>query len=200
MSIDPAAPSLLRTRGGIVASTEARTMNRFNRFARGGLVAGLLVLAIAAPAAAATSPIRTVTYPQEWFAPAGKACTFDIIGVPTSGFEATTVFSDARSIRSVRVKGYYENLVNHRTYWVNDSWTELDEWDATTQLYTITGNGQIDVPFWPGDAGPFGSLVTTAAYYRFAGTTTNVLDYNGTPRTADFTWSGKMTDICAALA
>ena len=45
-----------------------------------------------------------------------------------------------------------------------------------------------------------GGLVTTAAYYRFAGTTVNVLDFNGVPRTADFTWSGRITDICAALS
>jgi hypothetical protein len=175
-------------------------VSRLPRAARGAVIALVLALAMAAPAAAATPPTRTVTYPQGWFAPAGQACTFDIRGVPTSGFEATTVFSDSYSIRSVRVKGYYENLVTHKTYWVNDTWTEQDVWDATTQLYTITGSGQIDVPFWPGDASPFGGLVATAAYYRFAGTTVNVLDFNGTPRTADFTWSGRMTDICAALS
>jgi hypothetical protein len=154
----------------------------------------------AAPAAAATPPTRTVSDPTGWFAPAGEACAFDIRGVPTSGFEARTVFSDTYEMRSVRVKGYYENLVTHKTYWINDTWTDLDVWDPTTQLYTVTGNGQIDVPFWPGDASPFGGLVTDAAYYRFAGTTTNVVDFNGTPRTADFSWAGRMTDICAALS
>jgi hypothetical protein len=172
-------------------------MDWLHRLTRGGVIASVLVLAMAAPAAAAT---RTVSYPQGFFAPAGKACSFDVLGVPTSGFEATTVFDENHSLRSVRVKGYYENLVTHKTYSVNDTWTEDDVWDPATQLYTITGSGQIDVPFWPGDASPFGDLVTTAAYYRFAGTTVNVLDYNGTPRTAEFTWSGKMTDICAALS
>jgi hypothetical protein len=103
-------------------------------------------------------------------------------------------------MRSVRIKGYYENLDNHKTYWVNDTWSELDVYDATTNILTITANGQLDVPFWPGDASPFGGVVTTAALYRFAGTTVNVVDFNGVPRTADFTWSGRITDICAALS
>jgi hypothetical protein len=171
-----------------------------NRLARGAFVAGVLALAIAGPAAAATPPSRTVTYPTGWFAPAGQACTFDIRGVPTSGFEATTVFDENHWLRSVRVKGYYENLVTHKTYWVNDTWTERDVWDPTANTLTIVGDGQIDVPFWPGDTSPFGGIVTTAAYYRFAGTTTNVVDFNGTPRTAEFSWSGKLTDICAALS
>jgi hypothetical protein len=181
---------------------EARQVRklRLTRTARGAVIAVALALMVAAPAAAATPPTRTVSYPTGWFAPAGQACTFDIRGVPTSGFEARTVFSDGREIRSVRVKGYYENLVTHKTYWVNDTWTEIDVYDATTNILTITGNGQIDVPFWPGDASPFGGVVTTAAYYRFAGTTVNVVDFNGVPRTADFTWSGRITDICAALS
>ena len=172
---------------------------RLIRMAPGLVIALALALLSAATAMAATPPTRTVSYPQGWFAPAGQACTFDVLGVPTSGFEATTVFSDSHWMRSVRVKGYYENLVNHKTYSVNDTWTESDVYDAATNVLTITGNGQIDVPFWPGDASPFGGLVTTPKLYRFAGTTVNVVDFNAN-RTAQFTWSGRMTDICAALS
>ena len=176
-------------------------MKGLTRLWRGGLVACVLAFAMAGPAAAATPPTRTVRIPTGWFAPAGQACAFDIIGVPVSGFAATTVFSDTYSMRSFRVRGYYENPANHKTYWVNDTWTEKDTWDPTTQLYTIVGTGQIDVPFWPGDANPFGDgVVTDAAYYRFAGTTTNVVDFNGVPRTSAFSWSGRFTDICAALS
>lgn len=64
------------------------------RSARGAVLAVALALAVAAPAAAATPPTRTVSYPTGWFAPAGQACTFDIRGVPTSGFAARTTFSD----------------------------------------------------------------------------------------------------------
>ena len=81
----------------------------------------------------------------------GQGCAFAVAGVPTSGFEASTVFDDSYWMRSFRVKGYYENLDNHKTYWVNDTWSELDVYDATTNILTITASGQLDVPFWPGD-------------------------------------------------
>lgn len=173
-------------------------MARLTRAARGAAIALVLAVVVAAPVAAET-PTRTVTHPTGWFAPAGEACTFDVRGTVLSGFEAMTVFDASHWIRSVRIKGYYENLANHKTYAVNDTWTELDVYDATTNVLTITGNGQIDVPFWPGDASPFGGLNTIATLYRFQGTTTNVLDYNAN-RTAAFSWSGRITDICAALS
>lgn len=130
----------------------------------------------------------------------GEGCAFAVAGVPTSGFEATTVFDDNHWMRSVRVKGYYENLDTHATYWVNDTWYEDDVYDPTTNILTITANGQTDVPFWPGDESPFGGVVTDSAFYRFAGRTVNVVDFNGVPRTADFTWSGRITDICEVLS
>ena len=177
------------------------TSQRRTRTAHGALIAVALALAVVAPASAATPPARTVSYPAGFVAPAGQACAFDIRGVPTSGFKATTVFDDGHWMVSFRVKGYYENLVTHKTYWVNDTWSEDDVYDATTNILTITASGQLDVPFWPGDASPFGGgVVTDAAFYRFAGTTVNVIDLNGTPRTADFSWSGRITDICAALS
>ena len=177
-----------------------RTLARLPRTALGAVIVLALALIAAAPAAAA-QPTRTVSYPTGWFAPAGQACAFDIRGVPTSGFKATTVFDDGHWMVSFRVKGYYENLVTHKTYWVNDTWSEDDVYDATTNILTIKASGQLDVPFWPGDASPFGGgVVTDAEYYRFAGTTVNVIDFNGIPRTADFTWSGRITDICAALS
>jgi len=176
-------------------------MHRLHRLWRGGLIAGGLALAMATPAAAATPPTRTVSYPTGFIAPAGQACAFDVQGVPVSGFEARTTFSDTYEMRSFRIKGYYENLVNHKRFWVNDTWTEKDVWDPTTQLYTITASGQLDVPFWPGDADPFGDgVVTDVAFYRFIGTTVNVVDFSGVPRTAAFTWSGRFTDICAAIS
>lgn len=177
-----------------------RTMTRLPRAAGGAAIALALALAMTAPAAAATPPTRAVHFPTGFVMDPGQGCAFAVRGVPVSGFSAVTTFSDGLVMRSIRVKGYYENLDTHKTYWVNDTWTEKDVWDETTQLYTITGDGQIDVPFWPGDASPFGGVVTDAAFYRFAGTTVNVVDFNGVPRTADFTWSGRITDICAALS
>ena len=169
-------------------------MNRISRILRGGLIALAVALIGAAPTAAGTPPTRTVSYPTGFEMKPGEGCAFGVAGVPISGFEAKTVFGDTYEMRSIRIKGYYENLDTHKTYWVNDTWTEKDVWDPATQLYTITSSGQVDVPFWPGD------IVTDSKFYRFAGTTVNVVDFNGVPRTAEFTWSGRITDICAALS
>lgn len=175
-------------------------MHRLARPAGGAVIALALALIGAAPAAAATPPTRTVHFPTGFVMDPGQGCAFAVRGVPVTGFSAVTTFSDGLVMRSVRVKGYYENLDTHTTYWVNDTWTETDVWDETTQLYTITSSGQVDVPFWPGDANPLGGIVTDSALYRFAGTTVNVVDFNGVPRTAEFRWSGRITDICAALS
>jgi hypothetical protein len=59
--------------------------------------------------------------------------------------------------------------------------------------------GQVDSELWPGDASPFGDLITTATMGRFNGTTTNTIDLTAN-RTAAFTWSGRIIDLCAPLS
>jgi hypothetical protein len=167
------------------------------RMARGAVIAVAMALVVAAPAAAATPPTRNVYQPHPFVIPAGQACAFDVAGHPTSGFEAETVFSDGRVKDSIRVKGYYENLETGARYWVNDTYTELDV-SLATNTVVITTSGQVETLFWPGDAGPFGP-VTTATMYRFDGTTTNTVDLTAN-RTAAFSWSGRIIDICAALS
>jgi hypothetical protein len=179
--------------------TKLTTLGRLPRTAGGAAIALLLAVVVAAPAAAATPPTRTVHFSSGWYAPAGQACTFDIRGVPTSGFIAVTTFSDGTQKRSVRIKGYYENVATGARFYVNDSWSETDVYDPETNTLLITANGHVDVPFWVGDASPFGGVVTTPAYYEFDGTTTNLIDFNAN-RTAAFSWSGRVIDICAALS
>lgn len=167
---------------------------------RSAVVGVALALVVAAPAAAATPPIRTTYEPHGFVIPAGQGCSFDVSGTPVSGHEAQTVFSDNHWMNQIHVKGYYENLVNHKTYWVNDTWSEDDVYDPVANTLLITTSGQVDTMFWPGDASPLGGLITTATMYRFIGTTVNLVDFNGTPRTAEFSWSGRIFDICAALS
>jgi hypothetical protein len=174
-------------------------MARLTRLARGIVVAVVLALVVAAPAAAATPPTRTVYEPHEFVIPAGQGCSFDIRGVPTSGFQAQTVFSDNEWRKSIHVKGYYENMDTGATYWVNDTWSELDVYDPATNILVVSTSGQVDTEFWAGDASPFGGLMTTATMYRFTGTTTNTVDFN-LNHTVQFTWSGRVTDLCAALS
>src|SRR5437867_3966884 len=71
--------------GEVAANVEARQMMKpgLTRLARGVVVAVVLALVIAAPAAAATPPTRTVYEPHEFVIPAGEGCSFDVRGVPT---------------------------------------------------------------------------------------------------------------------
>src|SRR5690348_3748722 len=79
-----------RQGGDIAANQETRAMKQLARRASVALGALVLAIIVAAPAAAATPPTRTVSYPTGFFAPAGLACAFDVLGVPVSGFKATT--------------------------------------------------------------------------------------------------------------
>ena len=175
------------------------TRPRFPRTARGAIIAVALALMVAAPAAAATTPTRVVRSPNGFVMPAGQACTFPVAGVPTSGFAAVIDFPDGREKRSIHIKGYYENLDTGKRYWVNDSWSELDMYDPPTNILVITTSGLGDYVFWPGDASPFGGLMAGPGLYRIAGTAVNTVDFNVNQTTA-FTWSGRITDICAAIA
>src|SRR5437762_5222743 len=96
--------------GRIAATWEARTMDRLTRLARGVVVAVVLALVVAGPAAAATRPTRTVFEPHAFVIPAGQGCSFDIRFVPTSGFAALTVYSENEWRKSVHVKVTNENI------------------------------------------------------------------------------------------
>ena len=69
----------------------------------------------------------------------------------------------------------------------------------TTNILVVKTNGQSVTGFVPGDVSPFGGLITTGTFYRFIGTTTNTVDFN-LNRTVQFSWSGQVIDLCAALS
>ena len=172
---------------------------RVPRAARGAAIAVALTLAVAAPTAAAATPTRIVHSLHAFVMAAGQACTFPVAGVPTSGFTAVISFPDGREKRSIHAQGYYENLDTGKRYWVNDTWSELDQYDPTTNILVITTSGLGDYLFWPGDASPFGGVMTGPGFYRIAGTAVNTVDFNVNQTTA-FTWSGQIIDLCAALS
>jgi len=174
-----------------------RTLAR--RLARGVVVAVVVALVVAGPAAAATPPTRTVFEPHPFVIPAGQGCSFDVRGVPTSGFAALTVFSENEWRKSVHVEVTYENTDTGATFSVNNTWTELNVYDPATNILVVTTSGQSVTEFGPGDASPFGGLITTATLYRFIGTTTNTVDFN-LNHTVRFSWAGQVIDLCAALS
>jgi hypothetical protein len=179
--------------------TRHRTLVQLTRTARAAVSALVIALIVAAPAAAATPPTRTVFEPHPFVIPAGQGCSFDIRFVPTGGFAALTVYSENEWRKSVHVKVTYENMDTGATYSVNNTWTEWNVYDPTTNILVVKTGGQSVTQFVPGDVSPFGGLITTGTFYRFTGTTTNTVDFN-LNRTVQFSWSGQVIDLCAALS
>ena len=184
----------------------ALEVKKIIRKAPGAALAVVLVVALAAasPASAARppapvpTPVRVVYQLHPFTIPAGDACSFDVAGQPEWGFSARTYFPDGRTLRSVRAHGAYVNVATGATYPTADNFRALEQFDLVTGIYTVVINGQGASSFLPGDDGPFG-LVTEPSFYDFVGTFSFKYDTN-TNQTADFSFVGTVTDICAALS
>src|SRR5262245_58200383 len=161
-----------------------------------------MALVAAAPvAAAAPRPIRTV-HELHWDGftiPAGQACTFDVKGLPSRGFNAVTEFPDGRVQHSVRAHGAYINVETGATYPTADNFRLLERFDDVNSLDVGTLSGMAAWSFLPGDVGPYGNILDEAAFYDFVGTIRFTYDTN-TWLLLDFRFNGTITDICAALS
>lgn len=175
------------------------TLARLSRAARGAVVALVLAMVCAAPAAAA-QPTRTVFDLGPFVIPAGSGCPFDVEGEPSRGFIAKTVFSDGRVQYSVRALGAYVNLETGARYPTEDTSRVIDQFDAATGIDVVLLNGQNSYSFLPGDMGPFGVVTNgNGAFYHIVGSVAFTFDAN-TGHTTQFAYSGSVTDICAALS
>lgn len=173
------------------------TLAGLTRSARGAVIALVLALVWAAPAAAA-QPTRMVYGLGPFVYPAGTACPFDVKGEPTGGFVAKTIFSDGTVQLSVRARGAYVNLATGARFPTQDTYRDLSRFDTATGILVGLENGETTWSFLPGDAGPFG-VVQSAALYHFVGTVSYTWDSN-VSRTTQFAYSGRVTDVCAALS
>ena len=174
------------------------TVTRPPRTARGAVVALVLALVVAAPAAAA-QPTRTV-YPLDPFTlPAGTACAFDVEGEPTGGFIAETDFSDGTVQLSVRARGAYVNTATGVRFPTLDTFRDISRFDDATGSIVGVENGGTTWYFLPGEVGPFGVVQYPGALYHFVGTVSYTYDTNAN-RSARFAYTGTVTDVCAALS
>ena len=175
-----------------------RKMSRLTRSARGAVIALVLALVVAAPAAAAT-PTRTVYDLSSFELPAGTACAFDVEGQPSWGFIAKTVFSDGTTMYSVRAHGAYVNLETGARFPTADTSRVLQQFDPATGIVVVEIQGQNSYSFLPGDVGPFGVVGSNAAFYHISGSVRFTFNTNTNATTA-FAYEGSITDICAALS
>jgi hypothetical protein len=186
------------------------TTLRLTRTARGAVIAVALALVVAAPAAAATPPTRTVRALHPSVIPAGSGCAFDVIGDPqlsptshaalqSGGFVAETDFSDGSVTYSVRARGAYVNLETGARFPTVDSWHELDRFYPATGLLVFATEGQTSFTLLPGDMGPLGVVGGNGAFFHIVGTTTATYD-TVAGHVTQFFYTGTVTDICAAIS
>ncbi len=185
-------------------------MFHLTRAARGAAIALALGFVVAAPAAAA-QPTRNMRPLHGGFVyPAGQACAFDVAGEPNAkptaeaafqsgGFVVETDFSDGLVTYSVRARGAYVNVETGARFETLDSYMERDRYDADAGLIVGGTTGQTTFYFLPGDNGPFGVVGSNGALYHIDGTVSYTIDAN-TFATYAFSYSGSITDVCAALS
>ena len=173
-------------------------MRKLTRTARGAVIALALALVVAAPAAAAT-PTRTVYHLSPFTLPAGTACAFDVEGQPSWGFIAVTTFRDGTEMASVRAHGAYVNLDTGARFPTADTSRVLQQLDPATGIVVVEIQGQNSYSFLPGDMGPFGQILSDAAFYHIDGSVRFTFNTHTNATTA-FAYVGGITDICAALS
>ncbi len=184
-------------------------MTRLNRAASGAAIALVLALVVVAPVGAA-QPTRSVRALHPSVIPAGSACAFDVTGDPqlsptsqaalqSGGFVAETDFGDGSVAYSVRARGAYVNLETGARFQTVDSWHELDRFYPETGLLVFTTEGQTSFTLLPGDIGPFGVVGSDGAFFHIIGTTTATYD-TVAGQVTQFSYTGTVTDICAAIS
>jgi len=174
-------------------------MSRLTRTARGGLIATLLALVIAAPAAAA-QPTRSVIIagPFTHF-PAGTGCDFDVtVYRPKGGWTAFTDFSDGHeAIVNHAVERTITNDATGATFVEVSSSHEVDRFDGDLIIGGISGS--FIAQYYPGDVGPDGHVVDHLMALYVHGYASFVV--NGvTGATLGGRLVGTTTDICAAIS
>jgi hypothetical protein len=186
--------------GGVAATVEARQVKklRLTRTARGAVIALMLALVVAAPAAAA-QPIKTTnTDFQPFTIPADTACPFDVEGQPDFGFSMGWSFSDGVLKGSMHAHGAYVNAETDARYPTVEDYSFVQWTDSVSGNTYVVLDGHAGDSFLPGDTGPFGTVGAHGAFYDFVGRIAFTIDANGA--TTEFSWKGTATDICAAIS
>jgi hypothetical protein len=175
------------------------TLARLTRSARGAVIAVVLALLWAAPAAAA-QPTRTVFHHlSPWVLPAGTACAFDVTAVQVSGFAAKTIFSDGAQVITKDATALFTNEQSGASVVLRLVYRDIERFDPATGVITGSSTGQSPANFVPGDLGPFGVVASPGALLNFVGTVQYTYDTNTNVFSVP-AYSGTVTDVCAALS
>lgn len=174
-------------------------MSRPTRAARGAVIALMLSLVVAAPAAA-VQPTKTVLHrTHDSFDAQDSGCGFPASRMFNSGARKTIKdFVDGQELTTVNEVRTITNLDNGKTY-VERAVGHDIEWLDAAGLVQGRSNGQFIFAFYPGDIGPDGSVVQAPGLaYDFTGIAWYAWDPSTEHLTA-FSYQGSFVDVCAAL-
>lgn len=172
---------------------------KLTRVARGAVIAGVLALAIAAPAAAA-QPSRTMMQLAAGSRsyPAGTGCTFDVTASWTDqAFWIFTEFSDGRQVFINHQTRTIVNDATGATFVASMDSREVDRFNADVIRGSVSG--QSIFGFAPGDVAPDGSIVDHPYSIFIQGKVSYVIDAT-TFATLEIAVDGSYVDICAAIS
>jgi hypothetical protein len=174
---------------------------RLFRTARGAVIALLLALVVAAPAAAA-QPTRTVTHPADGgiISAQESGCGFAVtVGADPNARVTVTDFSNGTEVIEANTTRTLTNVLNGKTYLRLNRYHDVEWFDATTGLIRGVQTGQSTWSFWPGDMGPYGLVQAPGLGLHFVGTVSYTWDPNANAIT-EFAIKGTIEDVCALLS
>lgn len=175
------------------------TTVRLTRSARGALIALVLAVVWAAPAAAA-QPFRTVFHPTGGLHPAGQGCAFDVSYVDAPRARITvTDFSDGREAADVHAVATLTNDETGATFVHKAFFHDVSWFDAASGVYRDVTDGQVVVWLYAGDLGPSGIVGADGLAVRIEGTVWSAWDPNANMVT-EFAYQGTITNVCALLS
>ena len=174
-------------------------MTTLRRTASGAVVALVLALVAAAPAAAA-QPTRTVVQddPVSHY-PAGRGCDFDVTAYkqPSAHY---TEFDFSSGVVAYQIHAMHRRIVNDATGAEYDESIVAREVDSADANGIDHGsiNGQFIWTFLVGDVYLDGSVMDHVTSLDMVGRATYTVDLN-TGATLAISFVGQSTDICAAI-
>ncbi len=183
------------------ATGGARTMSRLPRAVRGALVAMVLALVWAAPAAAA-QPTRTVTHPLDGtiYSAQESGCGFAVaVGADPKARVTVTDFSDGTEVTEANTTRTLTNVLNGKTYLRINRTHDVEWFDPANGVIRGVQNGKFTWGFYPGDMGPYGLVQAPGLGLQFVGTAWYTWDPNS-GAIKSFVFKGTIEDVCAALS
>jgi hypothetical protein len=170
---------------------------------RGVAVVGaalLLLTTVGASASAGAPPTRYHVPAQPLELPAGLGCSFPVSGTPDdkAGYRVTE-FSDGRTLFVGQGNPTMTNLETGQSIQPRFHFSRLQTTGPEPGTVDIELRGSFFSYFFPGEAGPYGRVEAPGALLAMTGRAVATYDPNADLFT-DFSFDGKVTDLCAALA